>query len=503
MTTESGAYIREHFFGPDPRLRALVAHLTDEELQALPRGGHDYRKLYAAYKAGRREHRRADSHPRQDHQGLEARARDRGAQRHPPDQEDDPRPAARAARPAEAGEPDPRRRPRQRQAALLSGPSRDRPSTSTSWRGGTSWADRCPHRVVRARARPARPGRRGASPSSTPARGTRQVSTTMAFARLLRNLMRDKDVGRLVVPIIPDEARTFGMDALVLRDEDLLAQGPALQVGRRRAAHALRRGGRRPDPGGGDHRGRRRWRVSRPPGPPTRRGRSRWCRSTSSTRCSASSGSATSSGSSPTRGRGFLIGCTAGRTTLNGEGLQHEDGHSPPARLDGAERARLRPGLRLRGRRDRARTASDAMYGPNARGRLLLPHPIQRELRDAPLPDAEEGGGSRGHLRGLYRYSEPAACEPAGPGGADRHAGDDPVLRLGLAGGASAPGACSPTDGTSSAETWWATSYKTLREDALEVERWNRLHPAETPRTPYVTEALATARGRSSPSRTS
>ena len=92
---ESGAYIREHFFGPDPRLRKMVEHLSDDELRNLPRGGHDYRKLYAAYKAATEQDGRADGDPGQDHQGLDARPRRRGPQRHPPDQEDDERPAAR------------------------------------------------------------------------------------------------------------------------------------------------------------------------------------------------------------------------------------------------------------------------------------------------------------------------------------------------------------------------------------------------------------------------
>ncbi len=95
---ESGAYIREHFFGPDPRLRKLVEHLSDDDLRNLPRGGHDYEKIYAAYKAATEQVGRAHGDPGQDGQGLDARLRRRGAQRHPPDQEDDPRPAQGAAR---------------------------------------------------------------------------------------------------------------------------------------------------------------------------------------------------------------------------------------------------------------------------------------------------------------------------------------------------------------------------------------------------------------------
>ena len=116
---ESGAYIREHFFGPDPRLRKLVEHLSDDDLRWLPRGGHDYRKLYAAYKAATEQDGRADRHPGQDDQGLDARPRGRGPQRHPPDQEDDQRPAAGAARAAVPAGRDPRGGARRRRGAAV------------------------------------------------------------------------------------------------------------------------------------------------------------------------------------------------------------------------------------------------------------------------------------------------------------------------------------------------------------------------------------------------
>ncbi len=100
LAVESGAYIREHFFGPDPRLRKMVEDLSDDELVSLPRGGHDYRKLYAAYKLATEQKGCPHRHPGQDHQGVDARPRDRGPQRHPPDQEDDQGAGAHAARPA-------------------------------------------------------------------------------------------------------------------------------------------------------------------------------------------------------------------------------------------------------------------------------------------------------------------------------------------------------------------------------------------------------------------
>ncbi len=100
--TESGAYIREHFFGPDPRLRKMVEHLSDDDLRHLRRGGHDYRKVYSAYKLATRTARRADGDPRAHRQGLDARHRLRGAQLHASDQEDRRGGVARVPRPARA-----------------------------------------------------------------------------------------------------------------------------------------------------------------------------------------------------------------------------------------------------------------------------------------------------------------------------------------------------------------------------------------------------------------
>ena len=119
------------------------------------------------------------------------------------------------------------------------------------------------------------------------------VSTTMAFTRLLRNLCRDPEFGARVVPIIPDEARTFGMDSLFREFKIYASPGPALRTGRPRPAAVLQGEQGRPDPRGGHHRGRRSGRRGprRPPATPP--AACRWCRSSSSIRCSASSGSAT------------------------------------------------------------------------------------------------------------------------------------------------------------------------------------------------------------------
>ena len=128
---ESGAYIREHFFGPDPRLRKLVEHLSDDDLRNLPRGGHDYRKLYAAYKAAVEHEGAPTVILAKTVKGWTLGPRDRGPQRHPPDQEDDQGPAAGLARPPLPPGPDPRRGPRRRRCRPTTGRPRARPSTST------------------------------------------------------------------------------------------------------------------------------------------------------------------------------------------------------------------------------------------------------------------------------------------------------------------------------------------------------------------------------------
>ena len=116
---ESGAYIREKFFGPDPRLRKLVEHLSDDDLRNLPRGGHDYQKVYAAYKAAIEHHGQPTVILAKTVKGWTLGAGLREPQRHPPDQEDDQAAAAGAAGPAQPRRGDPPRRPGGRHPALL------------------------------------------------------------------------------------------------------------------------------------------------------------------------------------------------------------------------------------------------------------------------------------------------------------------------------------------------------------------------------------------------
>ncbi|MHB1912089.1 MAG: pyruvate dehydrogenase (acetyl-transferring), homodimeric type, partial [Acidimicrobiales bacterium] len=209
--TESGAYIREHFFGPDPRLRRLVEHLSDDELQSLPRGGHDYRKLYAAYKAATEhtggptailaktikgwtlgptiEARNSTHQIKKMTKAQLLALRDRlYLQEEIPDQALD-------------AELPPYYRPPEGSAA------REYLLARRRRLGGF-----LPQRTVHSKPIPA--PRPEVFTEFDKGSGERAVSTTMAFAVMLRNMLRDPGVGRHIVPIIPDEARTFGLDGL-------------------------------------------------------------------------------------------------------------------------------------------------------------------------------------------------------------------------------------------------------------------------------------------------
>ena len=374
FSVAGGAYIREHFFGPDPRLRKLVEHLSDDDLAKLRRGGHDYRKVYAAYKAATESTGAPTvilAHTVKGWTlgpGVEARNITHQAKKLSEaelrifrDRLELPIPDAKL-KDAPYYHPGPDSEEvqylRERRKAL----------------GGA-----LPKRVVKSRPlpKPAAADRRRSSP---PAPDT-AVSTTMVFTRLLRNLIRDKELGPRIVPIIPDEARTFGMDPLFKEvgiyaqlgqryepvDSDLVLSyreakdGQVLEEGiteagsmasLQAAATSYATHGFPVIPFyifysmfGFQRTGDQIWALA------------------------------------DARGRGFMMGATAGRTTLTGEGLQHDDGHShilaqtvPNVRAyDPAFAYELAAVVR---------DGIERMYH-RRRGRLLLHHPLQRELRPA------------------------------------------------------------------------------------------------------------------------
>ncbi len=304
----------------------------------------------------------------------------------------------------------------------------------------------------------------------------------MAFARLIRNLLRDKAIGKRVVPIVPDEARTFGMDALFKEfeiyapfgqtydpvDKELLlsytesTDGQILEEGITEAGsmcivHRRRHGRAR--------------RGAQPMIPFfifysmfgfQRVGDLAWA--------------AGDSGA-----RGFLLGATAGRTTLNGEGLQHQDGHSLLLASTVPNVAAYDPAFAY----EVANIIQDGivrMFGPEDRDEFFY---ITLYNENYAMP-AKPEGVEDGIRRGLYRFAE----APAGP---SRNA---TVLFSGSASQAAlAARDALAADHDVAAELWSATSYKALREDAMAVERSNRLHPSRAAEVPYVTAALTDAAG--------
>ena len=476
-TVEDGNYIRENFFGPDPRLREMVSHLSDLDLQNLPRGGHDYRKLYAAYRAaientgsGRPtailcktvkgwtlgddiEGRNATHQIKKMTDAQLKTLRDR---LHLNDEISD------AA--LEADEP-PYYRP---------------PVDSVEYQ----------YMVERRRALGGAVPRRSTAvrkaitmPSDDAftefenGSAAQSVSTTMGFTRLLRNLARDKDFGERVVPIIPDEARTFGMDSLFRElkiyasqgqkyepvDHDMLlkyaeaSDGQILEEGITEAgslASFIAAGTSYATRGvpmvpfytfysmfGFQRVGDLIWQAA------------------------------------DARARGFLLGATAGRTTLHGEGLQHEDGHSlilastvPACRAyDPAFAYEVATIVREGTHEMYGETQSDVffyltLYNEN----YLMPAmpksaTITQEIMQGlylwkPAPSAKH----RATI--LFSGSTHTAASVAA---------DELLEKYGVG-----------------CELWSATSYKTLREEAMDAERWSRLHPEQNPRQPLVTRLL-------------
>ncbi len=480
FVVESGAYIREHFFAPDPRLRDLVKHLSDDDLRTLPRGGHDYRKLYAAYKRAV-EHRGTptvilaktikgwtlgpDLEGRNATHQIKKLNRDQLLLIRDRLYLQDEIP----------GDFDPDDPPYFR-------PSDDSAEYKYLMERRRALDGPLPSRVVRVR-RPLPP------PSDLPFQelmkgsGKQAVSTTMAFTRLLRSLMREEGFGQRVVPIIPDEARTFGMDAL-FREVGIYAhQGQRyepvdwnLQLSYREAkdGQLLEEGITEAGSLASFTAAATSYATRGVPMVPfftfysmfgfQRVGDLIWALGDS-------------------RGRGFLMGATAGRTTLMGEGLQHQDGHSllvastvPPCQAYDPAFAYELSHIIRDGYRRMFVESEDVFY-------YLA---IYNE--NYVMPEAAADLDVDGLLKGLYRWqAAPELDEPKGKAA---------VVFSGSAWhlAASARDELAATYGVG-VELWSATSYKRLREEALSVERWNRLHPTEAPKAPYVTQRLSEVDG--------
>jgi pyruvate dehydrogenase E1 component len=492
--TESGAYIREHFFGPDPRLRAMVADLSDEALQSLPRGGHDYQKIYAAYLAateyvgaptvvlaktikgwtlGPEIEARNATHQIKKMTKPQLRAlRDRlFLHDEIPDAalDADMPPYYRPA----AGSPAARYLAERRRA--LGGP--------------------LPRRLVRPKTLEAPAA--AVFAEFLEGSGKLSASTTMAFARLLRNLVRDPSVGKRVVPIVSDEARTFGLEPLIANVQIYSPDGQsytpvdadlALHYAESETGQVLEEGITESGATATFTAAATAYATWGEPLIPCylfysmfgfqRVGDLLWALS-------------------DMRGRGFLLGCTAGRTTLNGEGLQHQDGHSLVLASVVPTVAAYDPAFAY----EVAIIIEDGirrMTGPEPEDRYWY-ITLYNENYPMPALPAEPDEADRvrlGTVKGMYRFADHIGSPPAGD---DRTAEAPKRATLLFSGSAWQAAMEARTlladDWGVDADAWSVTSYKSLREDCLSAERWNRLHPGETPKIPLITESLAGSGG--------
>jgi pyruvate dehydrogenase E1 component len=467
-SVESGEYVRRDFFGADPRLLKMVEHLTDEQIRKLRRGGHDMHKLYAAYKAavdnvgsptvilahtvkgwtlGAGVEAKNVTHQAKKLDLQELRLfRDR-LQLDIPDRDlSDP---------------------------AFFHPGKDSEEVRYLLDRRMQLGGLMPQRTVQARALP--------SPGSQLfeeflAGSTTDVSTTMAFARLLSKLLRDDAIGRRIVPIIPDEARSFGLDPLFRQIGIYSAAGQLyepvdqaviLNYRESKDGQLLEEGITEAGACGSFTAAGTCYATHAEPMIPfymfysmfgfQRTGDQFWALG-------------------DMKGKGFLMGGTAGRTTLAGEGLQHNDGHSHVL----------------------ASTVPCVVaYDPAFAFELatIVEHGLQRMFADQqdvffyitlynetyampPMPQ----GARDGILRGLYRYGGPLDQRPC-----QAHLlGSGPILREVLR----AQQILSQSYDVA-ADVYSATSYLNLRRDALACERWNRLHPDQAPKQSYLQKILA------------
>jgi pyruvate dehydrogenase E1 component len=484
---ESGAYVREHFFGRDPRTRRMVEHLSDDEIWGLKRGGHDYRKLYAAYQA-------ATAHAGQPtvilaktikgwtlgssfegrnatHQMKKLTLADLKSFRDRlyleiPDSalEADPYLPPYFHPGAHSGEAEYLHERRRALGGYL--PSRRTAGPALRIPPSETFGDL----------------KKGS--------GKQKVATTMAFVRLLKDLMKadskdPKGFGNRWVPIIPDEARTFGMDSLFPTakiysphgqqytpvDRELFLSYRESQTGQILHEGIDEAGSVASFTAAGTS-----YATHGEPMIPLyifysmfgfqRTGDGLWA-------------------AADQMAKGFLLGATAGRTTLNGEGLQHEDGHSLLLAATNPAVVAYDPAFAF----EIAHIVEHALHrmvGEAAENVFCYLTVYNEPIVQPPQP---VGLDVPGLLKGLYRYASAPDLGPATP----------PRAQL-LASGTGMQWALKAQrllaqDWGVAADVWSATSWTELRRDGVATDEWNLMHPDEAPRMPYVTQALRDAPG--------
>ncbi len=471
---ESGAYIREHFFGAEPRLLQMAESLSDDQIKRLRRGGHDYNKVYAAYAAAVAHKGRPTVILAKTVKGwtlgVGAEARNVTHQKKKLDLEELKKFRDTLELPiADKKIPD----------APFFHPGPDSPEVRYLLERRQALGGCIPKRVVRVKPMP--PAAPKTFVEFDGGTGENQaVSTTMVFGKLARNLLRDPNYGKRVVPIIPDEARTFGMEVLFREVGIYQPFGQRYEPVDSKLVLSY---------------------TEKPDGQLLEEG----ITEAGSVASFTAAGTAYATHGTTmipfyifysmfgfqrtmdqiwafgdARGRGFLLGATAGRTTLNGEGLQHEDGHSHLLASAVPNCIAYDPAFAY----EVAALVKHGLYRMYEKGEDVFFY-LSLYNQDYSMPPKPEGV-DEGLLKGLYRYRRSDA----------RHKlraqlfGSGPLILQSLR-----AQEMLAEKWDVAADVWSMTSAQQLRNDALSVDRWNRLHPTDKPRVPYVAQALEGTEG--------
>ncbi|MGB9164912.1 MAG: pyruvate dehydrogenase (acetyl-transferring), homodimeric type [Rhodomicrobium sp.] len=470
--SKDGAYVRKHFFGRYPETAAMVAGWTDDRIWALTRGGHDPTKVYAAYKAaveckgkpvlilaktvkgygmGSAGEGQMITHQAKK-MGVDALKHFRDRFQIPVSDEDLPKLPFLTLAEGSAE----LKYLKERRAAL----------------GGYLPSRRAKSDVVLEV-----PPLSAFNAQLVASGEGRQFSTTMALVRILNVLLRDKSLGKRIVPIVPDESRTFGMEGM-FRQYGIFSQlgqlyrpqdaDQLMYYKEDKSGQMLQEGINEPGAMSSWIAAATSYSTSNCPMIPfyiyysmfgfQRIGDLAWAAGDS-------------------RARGFLIGGTSGRTTLNGEGLQHEDGHSHILSATIPNCISYDPTFAYEvavivqdGLRRMIAEQEDVFYYITV---------LNENYEHPAMPE----GAEEGIKKGMYLLK---AADPANKGHKVQLMGSGAILREVMAGAD-----LLAEDFGIAADVWSVTSFTELAREAAAVERWNMLHPEEPPRVPYVTACMA------------
>ncbi len=485
-SVESGGYIREDFFGSDARLRKMVEHMSDDQIRKLPRGGHDYHKVYAAFDAAAKHVGQPTVILAKTVKGwtipaLEGKNATHQMKKLTLDNIKSYRDRLRLP----LSDRDIDEHYEATGGAPFFHPGEGSPEIDYLHERRKALGGSLPERRVRA------------TPLTLPGddmyqelkagSGKQSVATTMALVRLVKDLIKDKGIGERIVPIAPDEYRTFGMDSMFAKEKIYQPSGQLYESVDRKLLMAYKES---------------------PQGQLIHEGISE----------AGSMGTTTAAGSAyATHGefmipiyffysmfgfqrtgdsiwamadqlaRGFLIGATAGRTTLTGEGLQHADGHSPLLAVTNPAVVHYDPAMAYElahiVQHGLARMYGSTDENPHGENVIFYLTVYNEPVRQPAEPDDLDVDGL---LKGIYKVADPEGDE-------------GPAVQL-LASGVAFPWITKAAellrdDWGVRASTWSVTSWNELAREAIELEERSFLHPSEEPGTPYVTRKLAETEG--------